>query len=85
MFITAIILAPLMLYAEILYKQGIIWPMNILWIFWIVCVFYTIAVTELNQTPIGIVAVLMFAPIFGSSIFILNRTKKWFQKYSVRA
>ena len=84
-FIASLIIAPLMLYFQYLHGQGIEWPMQLLAIFWVICMFYVIAMSELNRTSIGIFAIIFFGPIFAISIFIMNRTKKWFWKYSVRA
>ena len=54
-------------------------------IFWVVCMFYTIARTELDMESIGIIVIVLFAPILATTIFIIRRTKKWFLKYNVRA
>ena len=85
MLITGILTAAILLVSEHLMDNGAEWIRLFVPLFWMVCIFYSIAVTELNQKPMGIIFIAAFAPMIAGSLFIMNRTKKWFWKYSVRA
>lgn len=85
-FLAALILAPIIIYANYLSTQGIEILKQVILIFWVVCIFAVMIITELLcEEPVGIIILIFCAPIMAISYFIINLTKKWFWKYSVRA